>query len=551
MAVLKKTTDPKAVEKLAFKIADMRKRVTKDNLKIAKKDKKLLKAKKIKASPAKALVNLAKKREESAKKKVIKLKGQIAADQAAITESNDPNKVQKLMTKIIDAKREIQRHLREVVRRKARVTKIKKLKTVPKAPPKKISKVRLLSRSSHKVRRDKKVVDKLEINVKAAKVAFAASMNAVLRAKEGKEKARVKNAKASARITKKFFRRAQRRSKQINRQADLEQKVSTTLKRIKHGFVSGKYHIAYSAHAEHVRRQKKKRQRSASAKATARAMFAVPSSKSGVCLRGKCCLTAYTDGKCKKRKASLCAAAAAKPVVPKWTPIVQIKTTFTRKISSPDMASNCTANCTVAFKRTMKVQAQWSPVSAKKNGQVLRLRVCGKFTQFGSKGADACYPRKGMGFSLARVFNAPAGSCIHAEDFVAVSRPKLKQQVRRLMRKLSRKQVAKKAKLADKLKSMRVAKGSQIERITRSVSRAIGGVFKGAMGGVSRLGEVQSDPTEFIDEGLAAVFKKQLFANGGSFMITAVAPPKVAKKSTSKGSVTQPKELEEVVELSY
>lgn len=544
--LLKKTTNPQLVSRLAARIMHLRKTLGREKKKIVKKENKVLKAKKIKASPTRALKNLAKNAIEEAKKKILKLKAAIRSTQAQIVKTSEPTKAKKYMLEMLRFKKDIRRQQRAIARRNARVTKIRKLKSVPKKPKaKKITKVALLSQTSKKVAADEKIVDRAAERVKIAKAAFAASINAVLRAKEGKEKGRVQAAKQGVRITKRFLKRTKKRSAEIRKQAKIENKTANYLKKIKHGFVSGRYHLAYKAQRSHLgftkRKGKKKKvsQRSVAAKATARRVYAIPSSKSGVCSKGKCCLTSFTDGKCKKKRAAMCVAASSKPLVQKWKPVIRIKTTFIRKVDV-NLAANCTSNCSVSYKRTMHVEAQWSPLKVRKKqkGQVLRLRVCGKFTKFGSKGAIACYPKKGKGFSLGRVFAAPAGSCIRTSDFAAVSKDRLKRQVRRLIASLKRKNVMKKAKLKDKLRNLRKSKTTQVGRITKAVSRAIGGVFKGRMGGISRLGEVHGSDNlvDFIDEDVSIEnFRKQLLADGGSFMLTAVAP--VTKKEKQKGKV--------------
>merc|ERR1719506_2698925 len=104
-------------------------------------------------------------------------------------------------------------------------------------------------------------------------------------------------------------------------------------------------------------------------------------------------------------------------------------------------------------------------------------------------------------------------------------------------------------------------KPKQIDKITNAVRQAIGGAFKGSMGGVSRLGEADDHPAkiEFIDEGTEKgriLGIAEMLSYDGSFMITAVESAKKMKKKAKKiaaknSAAKKGTELDtEVVELS-
>jgi len=228
-------------------------------------------------------------------------------------------------------------------------------------------------------------------------------------------------------------------------------------------------------------------------------------------------MTSFSDSKCKKKTSAMCASHnAPKPALNKWQTILPVTATFKRKSKIPSVKK------TKSFKRKMTIQAQWYPTKA---GQILRARVCGKFTPMGANGATTCYPKKGPGMRLGRVFNAGFGQCIQASDFGAVTKARVKAKVIRLMRSSSPKKEIKKAILKDKLKRKKKAAQKKNNAV---MARAIGGVKKKKK--TEELELVMLDAEEFIDEGVTALAGAML-SSKGSFMLTEVAStPKRRKK---------------------
>merc|ERR1711939_1211537 len=113
------------------------------------------------------------------------------------------------------------------------------------------------------------------------------------------------------------------------------------------------------------------------------------------------------------------------------------------------------------------------------------------------------------------LLGASAGSCVRTADFVSVIKEKLASEIRKGTDMLERLENAKRDG---------TAKPRQIDSITQAVSRAIGGAFKGEMGGVNREEEddrelKQMDVLAFLQYAMTQDWE-DLLQMDGSFMIT-------------------------------
>merc|ERR1711918_44931 len=117
------------------------------------------------------------------------------------------------------------------------------------------------------------------------------------------------------------------------------------------------------------------------------------------------------------------------------------------------------------------------------------------------------------GIPMGELLGAKAGSCVRTSDFISVIKDKLISEVVKGMDL--------EAKLA-KAKAEGYGKPRQIDTITDAVSRAIGGAFNGAMGGVSREEEnieLKRRTLEFLQYAVSQDWE-DLLQMDGSFMVT-------------------------------
>jgi len=515
----------------------LKKKVKKDVKKAAKKEGKLLKAEKVKASPGKALVKIAKNKVLNAKKKIRKAKLEMKQLKLKINASSNPKTVRKAVRKLTKEKSKAKREKRAVVRRKQRVIAIKKMvkKSPKKRKKKKKSTVSLLKKSSSTVRAEVRAVRNLKIKKAVTKAKLAASITTATSQKEAKEKQKVKAAKADLKIRKKALLKAQAGMKITAQRQAAAKKATDMLAAIKKAFLDGRYksaHEHFSRHKKMVAKKKAlaKKKRSVAAKATTKLLYSTFSPNAGFCAKGNCCMTSFSDSKCKKRKGAMCVPYnAKKSALVKWRTILSATGTFHRKSRIPSTKR------TKSFKRKMDFQAYWAPY---KSGQILRVRVCGKFTGAGANGATTCYPRKG-GVRMGRMFNAPQGECIHSNDFGSVAKKKIKGKLYALMRSMTPKAEVKKAILKDKLQHKKKA----VQRKENAkIAQAIGGVKKKKKAREEdALVLLEMDETLFLDQGVSALASSALLSSGGSFMLTAVGNKPTKRKKISNISKKLPK----------
>lgn len=181
--------------------------------------------------------------------------------------------------------------------------------------------------------------------------------------------------------------------------------------------------------------------------------------------------------------------------------------------------------------RTMIAQAMWvsNGLAGKKSALSLEIQICGKFTKFGSEGVNVCFPQDAdgspRGVPIGSLFGAHAGECVRSEDFAAVVKGKVKAEVMKGIEKLRHQEKMKEE--ADKLPKPK----PKIDQITQAVSRAIGGAFKGGLGGV----DMQQEVLAFIDESSTEEWEALLQLDG-SFMITHEQSPNALNITSSSNS---------------
>lgn len=267
--------------------------------------------------------------------------------------------------------------------------------------------------------------------------------------------------------------------------------------------------------------------RSAKLKAATLTGYKGVDKSAGLCTSGNCCLTSFTDATCKMKLQKMCKQAKKgkkntkhAKFLPAWKRLLPIHTVFRRKAK--------TTGVSTSYNRTMTVEAQWAPL-AKNQGQVLQVRVCGRFTKYGRTGARVCYPRKNAGMRLSEVFAAESGKCVRTADFIRVLKPRLQKKVYNLMKSMKSKKKLAKAKLKDASKARKL---DELTAVQRSVSKLYGQKKKKKL----ESDEVVAWETDsFLDEGVQEL-AKHFLGKKGSFMITTV-PSKNSKKN-KKGKKT-------------
>lgn len=127
---------------------------------------------------------------------------------------------------------------------------------------------------------------------------------------------------------------------------------------------------------------------------------------SAVCPKGKsCCVTAFADAGCRLQAGEFCSS-GTNSAAGSWRTLLQAK-------------------LSIAGAKSVSLEVRWvkdKSQSVDNEGEVLRLRACGKFAASGA----GCYPKEGAGFRFGSYFNTPAGQCVMSQDIAKVSGYKLK-----------------------------------------------------------------------------------------------------------------------------
>jgi len=529
---IKDTKNPDTLKRLVQKMVGMveMKNFFEKRLKARKAQ--LAAVQKAKASSIQKVVGKVEANIVNAKKKKLKLKAKEAKLEEKINTSKNPKVVKKAAAKMKKVAKKIKTEKKRIVRRKARVGKIQKIeKLKPKLKPKKTSKVDAVKRISPGARLKGREVERLKEKKAVAKAKLAAAIANAMNKAVGKENAKIGKAKA-------IMKAAAREKKKLNRSnKGLKKKTIDTMSRntlqaIKDAWIAGKYGLVMKHFNFHKKRMAA-RKRSIAARVQARLQYKTLEPKAGLCTKGNCCLTAYDDTKCKTKRDALCAPVNRKSAR-NWSKFIAYKAKFHKKVSKVMKPK--------AYTRKLNFQIKWMPVPA---GQQLRLKICGALTP---EGGHVCFPSKKGDVALATVFNAPQGKCVRTADFVSVSRDILRPQLRRFMRGKSGKKVAKKQAKKDN-KKMKAAKKEN--KMQKEAKRAVGGVFKGALGGSFGLGESHDSASLDAVEELLDMTAQHLLLKGGSFKLTAVGKVETAAAAAKrKAAMKQKAEKKKAVKVA-
>jgi hypothetical protein len=289
-----------------------------------------------------------------------------------------------------------------------------------------------------------------------------------------------------------------------------------TLQAIKDAWIAADYAKVQHHHQKYSGKKKKRQD---ATKVQARLPYKVFNKESGVCRSGNCCMTTFDDPACKRKRDSLCA--PHKQRTPgEWSTLIHAKASFPGKVTQTNPKP-------APYSPSLDFKVRWNPIP---DGQQLRLRVCGPLTP---QGATVCYPSKDKSVALAKVFNAEQGKCIQTNDYVAVSLELLRSGLQKFIKDQSEsKQAAKEEKKV--AKKVKAASKTKTNAMKNDVKRAVGGVFKGAMGGT--LGEsrqplyTQVLSLNDVDE-LLDLAEEHLLAKGGSFMLRSLNVTNVPKSA--------------------
>merc|ERR1712100_133815 len=298
--------------------------------------------------------------------------------------------------------------------------------------------------------------------------------------------------------------------------------------KVKSAVLDGDYDAA--AAAVHKSKQFTKTMRTTAEEQETKQELAIKNPKGGVCTRGECCIVSYKGDDCQAVSNNMCKRAEAGDSL-FWKNFMQFKTELQQDVVDSTFDDGRVKS--VAVNRTVHVKAKWSGTN---NAQSLEVQFCGRFTKFGNQGASVCFPKNvdgsAAGIPIGEFFSVPKGQCIRTADFADVIRKRVADTVNKAMLEAKRLAEAKAA----------ANKRSGISEITEAVSRAIGGAFKGSLGGIVREDDEldESRVMSFIQESTTEDWEN-LLALTGSFKISYIA-----KAADFKGvsKVLDPKESE-------
>lgn len=291
------------------------------------------------------------------------------------------------------------------------------------------------------------------------------------------------------------------------RRMEIDHGAAEAYNNVKQSIVDGDYSAAEAA-ASKAKSLHPTMRTTAQAEETKQAL-AIKNERGGVCTLGECCVTSYKGDACKVEATSMCKSAGAENAL-FWKPMVGFEAELDQTVVNSATADQLTKK--MAVNRTVHVKAKWTLNDQKH--QSLEVQICGRFTKYGNQGASVCFPKGDEGIPIGELFSVPKGECIRNADFVDVIRARVADRVNKGM------------DAAEKLEKAKtdVDKTAQIDEITEAVSRAIGGAFKGRLGGIVRE-DNELDRTQllsFIQESSHEDWEA-LLVPGGSFKISYIA----------------------------
>jgi len=508
LASLKDSHDPDEIFKLISEVGTLKRRVMREQNSVNRKQTNLVDAEHIDAQPGTAFLDELEGSVTNAKTEVAKEEDQIAHLQSEIDMSDDPMQVKKYVAEMDVAKQKISTSKEAVNRRQARVDKAEKVVDMEtdeeEHPPE--DKMALMEAASPQLSDEQAQVDKLNDNLQAANADFAGAINHVLRHKELKMKRAVGKAQKHVSRYERQLERAKDNFKKTKKVMEFEGKAAHMFQRIQDSILNGNYEQAKNLQKIH-KKTKKISKRTDGQVAQDRIALSSSDPKTGMCVKGECCLRAYKDPICADETAKVCQDVSA-PDMEDWKELTPFSGLVQRGGNEGQPVQT--------LNTTMHLKAVWA---RSVNGRVgLEAQVCGKFTKEGSDGASVCFPQEAdgsaKGIPMGVLIDASPGRCVRTSDFVSVMKEKLGEEV------------AKGMDLREKLEKAKPGGASgkprQIDSITEAVSRAIGGAFKGSMGGVSKdenNRELQRSTLEMIQYAVNQDWE-DLLSIDGSFMIT-------------------------------
>jgi hypothetical protein len=540
MSSLKQTKDPTMILKLTGEIATL-KRIMADDVKEEQEtEDKLVEAKNVDAKPGDALVAKMEGSVTEAKGEMNSLEAQQSQLEEDIGTAEDPDEVKKLSAELDSTKQEMTKAKETVVRRETKVKKVEEVveeekeeahsegygtdgEEDPEAAEIGLTpEAAKVEARSPDLKEDMEKIENLKAKLKTANIEFAEAINHVLKTKEAKMKQRVKSLHKGLSGDELEMEAAKAKYRKVKKVYEAEGKGAHAFNKIKTALLVGDYATAEQTHEVHkATSNPNKFKRIKEEVAETRLEYSTPDPKLGMCSESICCLKSFKDPLCKDPKAKMCKHKTSN-VIEEWKDMIPMSASFKEASGSVN--------------RTMHVQGLWvsNGEKGKKLAMSLQLQICGKFTKYGNEGTNICFPQDAdgqpKGVPIGEIFGAHAGGCVRSEDFVAVVKEKVKTEVKKGIVALRHEEKMKEQ--ADKLPKPK----PKIEQITTAVTRAIGGAFKGSLGGV----DMQREVVAFIDESATEEWENILNIEG-SFMITHEQNPNALNITTTELNSAQKK----------
>jgi len=310
---------------------------------------------------------------------------------------------------------------------------------------------------------------------------------------------------------------AQDRYMIAKRRMDADHRVAQAFSDIRDGMIKGDWNRALAAFERHKHFHNIKKRTKKQIKETQEAL-AVKNPAGGICKIGNCCVSSYKDLNCKVPYQKMCRNTRDETMT-SWKKLTKLvgEASFMKELPKEHL---------VKANRTAHINVRWTKIPAQgpkgKPKMALEAQICGKFTKWGKEGNTVCFPQNSdgsaKGMQIGELYSAPRGTCVRTSDFAEVVRKNVMAVVQS-----GAEVIRKKAKAQKK----ETGPSKQLKSITEAVSRAIGGVFKGTMGGVTReadeADELDSEMfMSFLQETTTADWEEML-EEKGSFHITNVA----------------------------
>lgn len=502
---LKRQKDPQMIFKLVHELANVKTKMVRFQKHVEEKNEEVNKVLKLTGKSGNALVNKLKDGIASAEREMKKMQDTIPALQKEIDTSSDPEKVKEKAAEVEEVKKEIDDEKTAIAETEAKEHDVEEVvEAEVEEEPKEPTRMEMLQKADPELEVEAESVDTLKAKLQAANQEFAAAINNVLRRKENKMKHAERQTQEELATDETLLNKAKARYKNAKRIMAYEGKAAQAYNAIKSELLAGNFKQAENVHEAHKLSQNQTH-RTPEVIAQDQMELETAEPSTGKCSLAKCCLKSFKDIFCKVDLATTCRDTLEKSAIGEPRSLIPVTAVFNRTREFDGAIES--------INRTMHVQARW--VTKSKTKVDLELLVCGKFTKFGEEGSTVCFPQEAdgspKGLSFGEIVGAKPGQCVRTADFVDVARDKLKREVASGMALLKKMNAARKTN----------PKATQIDTITEAVSRAIGGVFKGELGGISEVNERELSLVTLLDESSSDEWEDMLQVTG-ALMITSV-----------------------------